>query len=187
MVHSPAIKGRPSGRPACYRQAASSPRRRTWQARSAAERWRTRLGSILVNTPGLAVTSNTDRPPQCPGINQSRNDSLSHADQSEHEKLSVVEDSERLHTGCPKSEEQNLNNCHCAHQNSLDCVVNSRIGDPQLFGHRHHRCADHEDLNPREMVFTPLDQDGPWVREDESPGYEKSQNIQEPRYVSFSA
>src|SRR5262249_34083601 len=104
--------------------------------------------------------------------------------QGEHEKLSVVEDSERLHAGCPKSEKQNLNTCDYAHQNGLDCVVNPRMGDPQLFGHRHHRCADHEDLNPREVILTPLDQGGPRISEDEPPGYEKKEDIQEARRAS---
>jgi hypothetical protein len=57
---------------------------------------------LQVCNPPLAVAAYADRPPQRPGVDQNRNDSLSHADQSKHQKLSVVEDSESLYIGCPK-------------------------------------------------------------------------------------
>jgi hypothetical protein len=52
----------------------------------------------------LAVVADADRAPQRSGINQDRNHSLCHADQSQHEKLRVVEDAEDFDAGCPKSE-----------------------------------------------------------------------------------
>jgi hypothetical protein len=133
--------------------------------------------SIPITNPASAVAAHTDRPPQCPGVDQNRDSGLGHAYQSEHEKLGVVEDGEGLYTGCPESENQGLNTGDHAHQHGVDRVVYSGMGDLQLLGQRHHRRADHEDFNPREMVLTPLDQGSPRIREDELPGYEKSHNI----------
>jgi hypothetical protein len=83
-----------------------------------------------VNNPALTVAAHADRPPQCPGVDQNRNDGLSHADQSEHEKLRIVENSKVSHTGCPKSEKQDLYTCDCAHQDGFDRVVNPGMGYP---------------------------------------------------------
>jgi hypothetical protein len=124
----------------------------------------------------LAIVAYADCAPQSPGIDQDRNHSLSQTDQGQHKKLSIVEDTERLYTCRPEGEKQDLNACDCTHEDGFDRIINSRIRNPQLFGHRHHGGSDQEDLNPREMVLAPLDQSGPRVRKDELAGYEKGQD-----------
>jgi len=76
-----------------------------------------------------------------------------------------------LTLGCPKSEKQHLNACDCCHQDGLDRIVDARMRHFQLLGHGHHSGSDHEDLDPREGVLTPLDQSRPRIGEDELPGY----------------
>jgi hypothetical protein len=74
----------------------------------------------------LAVDAYTDRPPQRSGVDQDRNDSLSQADQTKREKLSVVENSIKwLDSGRPKGEKQDLNTCDCTHQDGFDRKVNA--------------------------------------------------------------
>src|SRR5262249_28453301 len=55
--------------------------------------------------------------------------------------------------------------------------------DPQLLGHRHHRGADHEDLDPGQLVLTPFHQDGSWIGKHELSDDVENEDIEESRYV----
>ena len=57
---------------------------------------------MIVHNGGLGVVAETDRPPQRPGVDQDRDNGLRHADQSQHQKFGIVEQSERFDAGSTK-------------------------------------------------------------------------------------
>jgi len=97
------------------------------------------------------------------------------------------EDPEVPDAGCCKSEEQHLKGRNCSHQDGLNRIVDAGMGDSQLFGHRHHRSADHQNLDPGEVIFAPLHQGRPRVGKDELAGNEENQDIHEARQVPEEA
>jgi len=152
------------------------------------------LGSPAIKFPGslsrrvghklaLTAVADPDRPPQGSSVDQNRNDGLRHADQGQHEKLGVVENAEGFHVGGSKSEEQHLNACNGSHQNGLNRIIDPWMRDSQLLGHGHHGSADHENLDPGEMVLSPLHQGCPWIGKDELTGNEENQDISKARDV----
>src|SRR5690348_8176628 len=61
----------------------------------------------------LAVVTDADRPAQCSGVNQDRNNGLCHTNYSEHQEFGVVENAERPHTCSTQREKKHLDSRDC--------------------------------------------------------------------------
>jgi hypothetical protein len=74
-------------------------RRRGWEMASVRDESKTSEMETTSARNVLAAVANANRPPQCPRVDHDCDDSLGHADQSQHEKLGIVEDIEVFDTG----------------------------------------------------------------------------------------
>ena len=110
------------------------------------------------------------------GIDQDCNNSLCHADEGQHKKLRIVEDAQGSDAGRPESENKDLK-AGSRHQNGFNRVIDPRMRNSQLLGHRHHGGADQEDFNPRELISGPVDQGRPRIGQNELACYVEHQTI----------